>query len=159
MNSIRSLYWPGFVLGLLLMTGISCAGLAAFFGINQLTLLDIQASGEPVWTPLPPTSTPETQLAEAPRASLDISTFAAGETVRNITGSRVNIRLSPGHRGKTGDDILAQAQPGDSLTIIAGPQEEDGLLWWLIRYQTRAGATLEGWMAEATSSGVTIMGP
>ncbi|MEM7127370.1 MAG: hypothetical protein AAF702_13640 [Chloroflexota bacterium] len=161
MISIRSLYWPGFVLGMLLMTTISCVGFAMFFGINQRTLLDIQASGEPVWTPPPPTPTAEVQLAQAPRSSTDATEYAfrIGETVRNITSSRVNIRRSPGYRGKSGDDILAQAQPGDSVVINAGPNEADSLLWWLVQYQSPSGVITEGWMAEATGSGVVIMGP
>lgn len=161
MRSLRSLYWPGFILGMLLMTGLSCTGLAMVLGLNELTLLDLQASGEPIWTPPPPTPTSDAPVAEAPRslAESDAFSFRPGETVRNVTASRVNIRRSPGHQGKPGDDVIAQAQPGDQVVVVAGPQEADGLLWWRVQYRTSAGADVEGWMAEATGSGVTIMGP
>lgn len=160
MKSIRSLYWPGFVLGMLLMTGISCAGLAMLLGINELTLLDIQASGEAAWLPPPPTATEDVAVAEVPRVEeASAYAFRVGDIVRNVTSTRVNIRRSPGHQGKGGDDILAQIQPGEGVEIVSGPQEADSLLWWLIRYRTQSGATVEGWMAEATGSGVTIMAP
>jgi len=156
----RSFFWPGFFLGLMVMVALSCGGLFTFLGFDRLSLADIQGSA-PVWTPPAVTATPQPVAAADPAANTDSSTegtFRIGDRVRNITNSRVNIRATPGHLGKPGDDVVAQAQPGDSVEILDGPQEADGLRWWRIRYTAADGRTIEGWMAEATSSGVVILG-
>lgn len=84
--------------------------------------------------------------------------MALGVQARNITNSRVNIRQTPGHLGKSDSDILAQMQPGDTVTIIGGPTVADNLVWWQIQYTSSDGRSLEGWAAEATGSGVQILG-
>ncbi|MEZ4708852.1 MAG: SH3 domain-containing protein [Caldilineaceae bacterium] len=150
---VRSLFWPGFTFGLVFTALVSCGGLAMALGLNDISLADIQGGG-PAWTPPAITPTPENVVVQSAAAAPIAGIFQPGQNVRNITNSRVNIRRTPGHLGKPGDDILAQAQPGESVEIISGPTEADNLLWWQIRY----GGT-EGWVAEATSSGVTILGP
>ena len=149
----RSLFWPGFTFGLALTALLSCGGLAMALGLNDISLADIQGGG-PAWTPPAITATAETEVVQSAAAASIAGTFQPGQLVRNITNSRVNIRRTPGHLGKPGDDIVAQAQPGESLEILSGPTEADSLLWWQIRY-----GNVDGWVAEATSSGVTILGP
>lgn len=177
--SIRSLFWPGFILGLLIMTSISCLGAATVLGVNASTLVDIQDDGEPAWAPAP-TADPDSNQSASNESTSNQSasnqstsnqstgaqsagntaeyTFQINDSAQNITAGLVNIRRTPGYRSKESNDILAQVQSGDVFAIIDGPQEVDSLLWWKIRYQTASNATINGWMAEATAGGLTIMG-
>jgi hypothetical protein len=70
----------------------------------------------------------------------------------------VNIRQTPGYLGKPRDDILVQMEPGDRVEILGESVLADGLTWWQIRYRPQSGRTTEGWVAEATASGVQILG-
>ena len=83
--------------------------------------------------------------------------FAPGSAVRNVTNSRVNIRTTPGYLGKPAADIIGQVAPGASMTVLGDAQSADNLVWWRIRYDAPDGA-IEGWVAEATASGVQILG-
>lgn len=156
---IRTLFVPGFVIGFLLTGAIVCGGIGMLLGLDELSLADIRNSDDG-WSPPEVTPTPETALVEdpfAPAAPLE-GIFSQGDIVFNVTNSRVNIRSSPGHLGKPGEDIYAQAQPGDKMEILGGPSNTDNLTWWLIRYTASDSNITEGWIAEATSSGVTILG-
>jgi hypothetical protein len=154
---LPSLFWPGFVAGFMLLSVLSCGGLAVATGLNRIDLEDIQGNGV-VWTPpaVQPTATPD--LSAPTPASVPEGAFSLGAMARNITNSRVNIRQTPGHLGKTPDDIVGQVEPGATLQIIAGPAPMDNLTWWLIRYNAPDGRSIEGWVAEATQSGVQILG-
>jgi len=126
-------------------------------GLNRLDLASLQG-GEAAWSPpdVTPTPTADPALSGA-AAGPSGGIFVIGQAVRNITNSRVNIRQSPGHLGKGDSDILAQMQPGESVTIIGGPTPMDNLVWWQIQYNSNGG-TIAGWTAEATGSGVQILG-
>lgn len=149
---IRNLFWPGFALGFLLLAALSCSAVVFLSGLDDL--VELRSAGA-VWTPPPlavatPVLTPEAGgVGVIPPAG----TFRAGDEARNVTSTVVNIRRTPGHLGKPLGDIVAQAQPGEAVTIVEGPEAADNLTWWYVRY----GAT-EGWMAEATASGVQILG-
>lgn len=157
-RSTRRLFWVGFVTSFLLLSVVSCGGLVLSTGLNRLDLASLQGS-EAAWSPplVTPTSTLDPSVSET-TASQGDSPLALGQQARNITNSRVNIRRTPGHLGKSDSDILAQMQPGDTVTISGGPTSADNLVWWQIQYTTRDGRTLEGWAAEATGSGVQILG-
>jgi len=152
----RSLFWPGFAAAFLLLSLLSCGGLAMSFGLNRLDLAALQDSG-PVWTPPPATPTIEPVAVPAGEERIVEATggaFQVGEQARNVTGDRVNIRRTPGHLGKVAaQDIVAQVAPGDSVQIVGGRALQDNLIWWLVSYNG-----VEGWMAEATASGVQILG-
>lgn len=155
---VRTLFWPGFAAGFLLLSILTCGGLAAATGLNRIDLEDIQGNAVG-WTPPSVTATPTPDVANvAPGDNAAAGLFAPGANVRNITNSRVNIRQTPGHQGKPSSDIIAQVEPGGVLQIVAGPAPADNLTWWLIRYQTPDGRSIEGWVAEATQSGVQILG-
>lgn len=151
---LRSLFWPGFAVGFLLLSLVSCGGLFVATGLNRIGLEDIQGGGV-AWTPpaIVPTATAE--VAPSPDVATS-GTFTPGELVRNITSGRVNIRQTPGHQNKLPNDIIVQVDTGAILQIIEGPRMVDNLNWWLIR--TEGGNGVEGWVAEATQSGVTILG-
>jgi hypothetical protein len=155
----RSLFWPGFAMGFLFLASLSCGVLSAALGLNRVTLADIQGSG-PVWTPAATMVAPAVLLpSESAGAVAGVSTrFAAGASVRNLTNSRVNIRTTPGHLSKPATDTLGQVEPGGTLEILGESVYGDNLTWWRVRYQAPGGASLEGWVAEATGSGVQILG-
>jgi hypothetical protein len=143
------------VIGFALLTIGSCS--VAWFGLgfNELTLAQLRGN-EAGWVvpTLIPTATP------APIAQSDDPSFiavggrfTAGETVRNVTASRVNLRRSPGHLGKGGDDILGQLAAGDAVVIHGESTIVDNLTWWRVTWQGQ-----DGWIAEATASGVQILG-
>ena len=154
----RRLFWVGFATSFLLLSAVSCGGLVLSTGLNRLDLASLQG-GERAWAPplVTPTPTLDPGVREATVGQGD-GTLALGQQVHNITNSRVNIRRTPGHLGKSDSDIVAQMQPGDTVTIIGGPTSADNLLWWQIQYTTSDGRTLDGWAAEATGSGVQILG-
>ncbi|MBW7882240.1 MAG: SH3 domain-containing protein [Caldilineaceae bacterium] len=154
----RSLFWLGFALGFLLLATASCGGLGLALGINQLSLAELRRAG-PVWTPPAVTPTPAVVAAPAASSPQGVSTrFAPGQLVRNLTGSRVNIRTTPGYLSKPDGDILGVIQPGDSLEIVGESAAADNLIWWQIRYAAPDGRMIDGWVAEATASGVQILG-
>lgn len=155
----RSLFWPGFALGFLLLSIVTCGGLGAAIGLNR-SLAAIQ--GAPEWTPppIPPTpevaAEPEGAIGEAPGPG---ATFYAGQQVRNATNSRVNVRRTPGYQGKSSDDVVAQLQPNDVLEVLGESAAADNLMWWSVRFTDAAGQPQQGWVAEATASGVQILVP
>ncbi len=158
----RSLFWPGFALGFLLLASLSCGISAAALGLNRLSLEDFRGGTGPAWTPMPTTPTPALAVGEqgaensAPDAA-GSTRFAAGQTVRNLTNSRVNIRMSPGYLGKPSSDIIGQIGPGETLQVLGDPTVADELTWWRIQ-AAGSGQPVVGWVAEATSSGVQILG-
>ena len=156
----RRLFWVGFFTSFLLLTAVSCGGIVLSTGLNRFDLADLQGNGAAAWTPpiVTPTATPPPDTVGAGTTQPTNGIFAIGQQVRNITGSRVNVRQTPGHLGNTDSDILAQLQAGDTITIVGGPTSTDNLVWWLIDFTTSDGRTVEGWTAEATGSGVQILG-
>jgi hypothetical protein len=153
----RSLFLPGFVLGFALLALGSCGGMAVALGLNRLSLADLQNPGA-AWTPPPVAPTPA--VAEVVPAAVDqVSTrFAPGQAVRNVTNSRVNVRAAPGYLSKPSGDVLGVVAPGATLEILGDSAAADNLVWWRVQVRAPDGAALEGWVAEATASGVQILG-
>ena len=132
-KKLRSFFWPGFVIGFALCCKKACVISAA-------------------WTP--PTITASEPVA-AVSASAEVVTdgaFQPGDIVRNVTASRVNVRMTPGHLGKPVGDIIAQLDPGATLEILGERASQDNLFWWRVNVNG-----VEGWVAEATASGVQIL--
>jgi hypothetical protein len=156
---LRSLFWPGFILGFLLLSIASCGGIVLATGVTRLALTDLQNGGQ-AWTPPVVTPTPvETPAsAEEPTIGEAGGAFSLGQRPTNVTSSQVNIRAVPGYLSKPAGDIIGQVPPGGTVEIIGGHTTADGLTWWYIRYATPDGAAIDGWIAEATASGVQILG-
>ncbi len=57
-HKARSLFWPGFALGFLLLASLSCGVSAAALGLNRISLDDLRGGTGPAWTPSPITPTP-----------------------------------------------------------------------------------------------------
>jgi hypothetical protein len=158
-HQLRSLFWPGFVVGFLLLSIASCGGLVLATGINRLDLADLQ-NNEQAWSPPLVTATPVT--TPAPEEETIVGeiggAFTLGDQLRNITSSQVNIRAAPGYLSKPAGDVIGQVPPGGMVEITGGHTVADGLTWWLIRYTASDGVVIDGWIAEATASGVQILG-
>jgi len=151
-TSNRGRYWLGFVLGFALIALVSCGGAALALGFNGETLAQLRSDAA-VWTPPTLIPTPVAPEAGSTTSAPVAGRFGAGQTVFNMTGSRVNLRQTPGHLGKPGGDVLAQLDPGAAVVILGDTAVADNLTWWRVSYR---GA--EGWVAEATASGVAILG-
>jgi len=158
-SRIKTLFLPGFIIGFILTGALICGGLGMVLGLDEISLADIR-NNEEGWSPPEVEPTPESVALEDSFAPVEPlgGIFSVGEFAFNVTDSRVNIRSSPGHLGKPGEDIYALAQPGDSMEILGGPEYADSITWWLIRYTASDGTITDGWIAEATSNGVTILG-
>ena len=156
---LRSLFWPGFIAGFLLLSMASCGGMVLATGINRLDLAGLQNDTQG-WTPPQVTSTPEVTPApaDAPVVGESGGAFALGQQLFNVTASQVNIRAVPGYLSKAAGDVIGQVPPGAVVEIIGGRAFSDGLTWWYIRYVAPDGAAIDGWIAEATASGVQILG-
>jgi hypothetical protein len=158
-RATRSRFWLGFVLAFSLLSLATCGGMAVALGLDELRISDFAGNGT-AWTPPTLMPTPEAPAEASASATGDATgapvasgRFALGQTVRNITNSRVNVRRTPGHLGKGGDDVIIQVQAGDPVVIQGESAGADNLTWWLVSYQG-----VEGWMAESTASGVQILG-
>ena len=84
----------------------------------------------------------------------ETGTFKPGEPVTIVGDDGVNVRSTPGYKGKPSTDVVAEAQPGAALTIVQGPQQADGLVWWQV-----SGTDVNGWVAEAAPNGVRLLTP
>jgi hypothetical protein len=146
----RAPFWIGFFIGFALLTLASCGGVVLSLGLNRLTLRDL-AGSDSAWTPPTLIPTPEAPALPAP-AAVD-GKFSAGQIVRNVTSSRVNVRSTPGHLGKPAGDVLLQLSPGEQVVILGETAQADNLIWQRVRVNGS-----EGWVAEATASGVQILG-
>jgi hypothetical protein len=153
----RSLFLPGFALGFLLLATLSCGGALYAAGIDTSRLAELRDGA--AWTP-PPTPVqlvPQQTDIVTDQTLDDAGVFRPGEQPRNVTASLVNVRTSPGYLGKPPADVIAQLTPGQQVEILEGPQSADGLTWWRVRPLPPTDPA-EGWIAEATASGVQILG-
>lgn len=153
----RSNFWLGFALGFSLLTGISCSGVGIALGINRLNLVELRGASA-AWTPPPYTPTSAPQPAANEGDSMSSTRFTPEQTVRNLTNSRVNVRVTPGYLSKPAGDVLGVVAPGAALLILGESQIADNLTWWRVRATLVDGRVVEGWVAEATASGVQILG-
>jgi len=155
----RSRFWLGFVLAFGLLMLASCGAFLVATGLDEVSLAELQGSG-PGWTPPPTTPTPAEQpvISGSEAAGSETGLFAPEQSVRNVTNSRVNVRATAGYLAKPATDVIAQLQPGEEAVIVGPTAQVDGLTWWLVRQQTADGRMVEGWVAQATASGVTILG-
>jgi zinc-ribbon domain len=65
----------------------------------------------------------------------------------------VNLRRSPGYANKNDlDDVIVKIPSGATVKLLEGPQIMDRLNWWYVEWNG-----YEGWIAERTKSGRTIM--
>ncbi|MEZ4677717.1 MAG: hypothetical protein R2932_26225 [Caldilineaceae bacterium] len=157
----RAPFWLGFVTSFLFLSVVSIGLLLLSTGVNGFDLATLQG-GEAAWTPpeIVPTPTPdESVVGEIVAANVGEGAYDVGTTLRNITNTNVRIRQTPGNLSKPDGDIIAGIPVGGTAEVIGGPATADGLIWWYIRYTLSSGQVIEGWSAEATPSGLRILGP
>lgn len=154
----RSFFWIGFGVGFGLLALASCSGAGIALGLNQLSLAELQGNGV-VWTPPPYTPVPTPAPVDEVVVETATSTrFAAQERVRNLTNSRVNVRATPGYLSKPASDVIGVLEPGATVVVSGENQVADNLTWWYVQATLADGAAVVGWVAEATASGVQILG-
>lgn len=78
------------------------------------------------------------------------ATFAHDQTVYSTDW--LNLRRTPGHVGKLGDDILGMFAPAQPATITGDAVARDGLIWWPVRAMLDSGVLVDGWAAEANAT-------
>lgn len=79
-------------------------------------------------------------------------TFKSGDNVRTTT--IVRMRRSPGFMNKPVTDVIADLPANTLATVLAGPNNADGLSWWQLRI-TSSGQ--EGWVAERSAAGEVLL--
>ena len=129
----------------------------AFLGLSICSLVTValavsggqlpELGNGPSWTPSAAEGNSQPQGSSSLAASL-----TPGDQVVNASSSRVRLRKTPGFQNKPGDDIIATVPSGAVGEVVDGPQEVDGLRWWLVRFSGQ-----NGWMAERTSQGVLLL--
>jgi hypothetical protein len=152
----------GLVLGLLVFASTLCTvGLLALPTVTGL--FNIATAPEHSWTPPPPSTPAPTDTPTLPSASTPLPyptptggpfTFQQGDTAVNVANTAVNLRKTPGYLNKPASDRIGLVPAGDTVTILGGPTEMDGLIWWLVDWQGQV-----GWMAETRASGGRILAP
>lgn len=105
---------------------------------------------------LPAWILPEKPVQPIETVQPDVAVWQAGQTV--FAQDWVNVRKSPGHLGKLGDDVLGMLAPGAAATIRGAVVSQDGLHWWPIHATLANGATVEGWAAAANVNVVLLAG-
>jgi hypothetical protein len=109
-----------------------------------------KASGEPLLVagaaPTPPVTPPVTPPS---------GQFQVGQRV--YAAAFINLRRTPGYVNKTADDVVMEAPLGAALTILAGPQPADDLMWWQVRTTDSGGRSFDGWAAEASAKGTPLL--
>lgn len=155
-------FWLGFAISFLALSVLSLGLLLMSMGLDNFDLASLQ-DNEAAWSPPPLTLTPsaDSNVVDASAANSMESTgqYAIGANLRNITDGGVFIRETPGYLSKLETDKIGRIASGGAVEIIGGPATVDDLTWWQIRYQTGNGTVIEGWSAEATASGLQILGP
>ncbi|MEM7130590.1 MAG: M23 family metallopeptidase [Chloroflexota bacterium] len=122
-----------------------------------LSLLDQIGSGTPTSiSPVPPPPTtitpPTTTKPTTPAKTEPTSALKTGRTL-----DIVRMRRTPGFRNKGIGDIITDIPFNTSLQVLSGPRVADELKWWEVKGKDSLGATVQGWMAEATSDGTRLL--
>lgn len=93
-----------------------------------------------------PTATPAPTLTATPVPMLEVGGRAR---VNTTGGDALNVRNNPSRQG----ELLAKLENNTLVSIVDGPQESDGLIWWKV--STENG--LEGWVVEAVDGEQTLI--
>ncbi|MCP4199415.1 MAG: hypothetical protein GY762_19895 [Proteobacteria bacterium] len=161
-SGIRSLIL-GFGAGLFLF-GLTLCTLGIFLLPTLASEWNVASGPGEYWSPpTTPTSTPSpgpvptrilspTLMPTASTSAPATFTFEIGDRAVNAHAGTVNLRKTPGYIGKTPSDRVALIPNGGVVIIVAGPEQEDELIWWFVSWKDK-----EGWMAERRSSGGAIL--
>ncbi len=106
----------------------------------------------PVVPTLVPTSVPTAPPSPTVEAAPVPSGLAVGARVRvvNLDGALLRARTAPG----LDSPVAARIPEGREVTVLEGPIEADGYVWW--RVEAAEGV---GWVAERSSEGRVFLSP
>jgi hypothetical protein len=93
----------------------------------------------------------QVDLPEAPPAVV----FQIGDRI--VTATSVRVRRQPGHVGRPDSDVLGGFWPEMTLWVRGGPQQADGLTWWLVSGVVTSGETVTGWAAQRLDNGTHLL--
>jgi hypothetical protein len=96
-----------------------------------------------------------TLLARADQMPPPTAAFARGEIVSAAEVARV--RRSAGFMNKPENDVVGQFWNRTTLRIEGGPEEMDGLIWWLVTGVSSTGQTITGWTAQQAPNGASLV--
>jgi len=82
-------------------------------------------------------------------------TFQEGQQA--IVVAAANLRKTAGFVGAPKTDVLGEVAKDTPATILAPSKKADGLTWWHVRTTLKNGADAEGWIAQASSGGATLL--
>ncbi|NJN17696.1 MAG: SH3 domain-containing protein [Oscillochloris sp.] len=132
--------------------------LALLFGPQLLAGIDFSAfsaaSVEPSPTtvslvpstpPATPTARPTARPTPSPTREPQLAPGGVAR-VADLSGSPLRLREAPSQNGR----LIARIPQGSEVTLLEGPVEADGFVWW--RVQAAEG---EGWSAAGTIDGAT----
>jgi hypothetical protein len=102
----------------------------------------LQASPRP--TPRPTLTQPAASPTASPAPALAVGRRAR---VVNLSGAPLRARANPG----VNQPIVARIPEGSEVTLLEGPTEADGYLWW--RIEGEAGS---GWSAQGNPEGTVF---
>jgi hypothetical protein len=103
-----------------------------------LAVIRPTSTPRPTRTPILPTITPQPTATPTPVVRLAVGSNAL------VTTAGLRARIEPSTKGR----VVASFREGDRVTIIDGPAEADGYIWWKIQ-----GENGEGWSAERSLEG------
>ncbi|PDV97831.1 SH3 domain-containing protein [Candidatus Chloroploca asiatica] len=122
-------------------TGPSQAGVEATL-IATATVVE-----RPTNRPIPqPTAIPPAALVLEPELVLAVGRMAR---IVNLDGTVLRARASPGLT-----EVVARLPDGSEVTLVEGPVEADGYVWW--RVEAAAGT---GWVAQGSPEGIVFLEP
>ncbi|MCX7791753.1 MAG: SH3 domain-containing protein [Chloroflexaceae bacterium] len=98
-------------------------------------------------TPAPTVTPPPTITVEGSPAGLAVGARAR---VINLGGAPLRARAAPG----LSSPVTARIPEGREVTVLEGPIEADGYVWW--RVEAAEGA---GWVAERSPEGTVFLSP
>ena len=91
-----------------------------------------------------------------PTPTEPVARFKPGDRV--MTVAFVRLRRTPGFLNKPPEDVIAEIWQGTAVTIVAGPEGVDDLVWWEVDTQDITGRAVRGWMAESAPGGMPLLG-
>ncbi len=83
------------------------------------------------------------------------SEFQIGDRV--VTTTSVRLRRNPGHVNQPEGDVLGGFWPDSTLWVRGGPQDGDGLAWWLVSGIVTSGEAVTGWVARQLDNGTILV--
>ncbi|MBP1466941.1 SH3 domain-containing protein [Candidatus Chloroploca sp. M-50] len=118
-------------------------------GVEATLIATATVVERPTSRPIPqPTVLPPAALVPEPEPEL---VLAVGRTARivNLNGTMLRARASPGLT-----EVVARLPDASEVTLVEGPVEADGYVWW--RVEAAAGT---GWVAQGSPEGTVFLEP